>query len=252
MRRRVRGLFFDIDDTFSTDGRISDRAFAALWRAHRAGLILVPVTGRPAGWADHIARMWPVHGVVAENGAMATFLDGDRLRSVYLLDTAARARNRKRLAALQQEILRAVPGAGVASDQPYRLFDLAIDFCEDVPALDDDQVQRIVALFRRRGATAKVSSIHVNGWFGHYDKLGMCRRFAREVLGIDLDRQRDRFLFVGDSPNDAPLFEYFPSAVGVANLRRFIPQVETLPRYLTRGRSGAGFAEVIRGVLEVR
>lgn len=248
----VRGLFFDIDDTFSSEGRVTAQAYSALWRAHRAGLTLVPITGRPAGWADHIARMWPVDGVVAENGALATYRSEQRLRTIFLLDAATRARNRKRLQALQRTILKQVAGAGLASDQAYRLFDLAIDFCEDVPRLDPSQVQRIVELFRAAGATAKVSSIHVNGWFGDYDKLGMCRRFAREVLAVDLDRQRRRYLFVGDSPNDAPLFAYFPHAVGVRNLERFVDQVDTLPRYLTRRPSGAGFAEVVRSVLTAR
>jgi HAD superfamily hydrolase (TIGR01484 family) len=252
MRRGVRGIFFDIDDTFSTDGQISDVAYRALWRAHRAGLTLVPITGRPAGWADHIGRMWPVAGVVAENGALATYRAGGRLRTVYLLDAATRARNRQRLQRLQREILRAVPGSGLASDQPYRLFDLAIDYCEDVPALPPAAVQRIVELFQRRGATAKVSSIHINGWFGRYDKLGMCRRFCRDVLGFDLDAARRHYLFVGDSPNDAPMFAYFPNAIGVANVRRFADQLAAAPRFVTRQRCGAGFAEVVAGVLAAR
>jgi len=250
--RAVRGLFFDIDDTFTTDGQITKEAFSALWRARAAGLVLVPITGRPAGWADHIARMWPVDGVVAENGAMACYLKDGKLRCTYLLDASARARNRRKLDRLREEILAAVPGAGLASDQPYRLFDLAIDFCEDVPPLPAEDVHKIVSLFERRGATAKVSSIHVNGWFGDYDKLGMCRRFAREVLGVDLDRQRRRYLFAGDSPNDAPMFGYFPNSVGVANVRRFADQLDARPRFVTRGRSGRGFAELVRAVLRAR
>jgi len=250
--RALRGILFDIDDTFSSEGKISAEAFSALWRARRAGLTLVPITGRPAGWADHIARMWPVDGVVAENGALASYMQGGKLRTTYLLDTATRARNRRKLARLQEEILAAVPGAGLASDQAYRLFDLAIDFCEDVPPLSRAEIDEIVARFRAAGATAKVSSIHVNGWYGDYDKLGMCRRFMREVLGVDLDRERRRYLFVGDSPNDAPMFAFFPNAVGVSNLRRFADEVEVLPRYVTRGRSGRGFAEVVRSVLRAR
>ncbi|MBN2360408.1 MAG: HAD-IIB family hydrolase [Deltaproteobacteria bacterium] len=252
MRRTVRGIFFDIDDTLSTDGKITDLAYRALWRAHRAGLTLVPITGRPAGWADHIGRMWPVAGVVAENGALATYWAAGKLRTLFLLDAPTRARNRRRLSRLRREILRAVPGAAVASDQPYRLFDLAIDYCEDVPALPHDAAQRIVELFEQRGASAKISSIHVNGWFGRYDKLGMCRRFCRDVLGFDLDRARRRYLFVGDSPNDAPMFEYFPNSVGVANVRRFADRLAAAPRYVTRRRCGAGFAEVVAAVLNAR
>lgn len=250
--RRVRGIFFDIDDTLSSDGKIEAHAYSALWRARRAGLLLVPVTGRPAGWADHIARMWPVDGVVAENGGLACYLAQGRLQTIYLLNAATRARNRQRLQRLQQQILHEVPGCGVASDQAYRQFDLAIDYCEDVAPLPRAAVDRIVELFRAAGATAKVSSIHVNGWYGAYDKLGMCRRFANEVLRVDLDKRKQQYVFIGDSPNDSPMFEYFPNAVGVANLRRFADRCEALPRYVTRGRSGRGFAEVIRLLLKAR
>ena len=73
-----------------------------------------------------------------------------------------------------------------------------------------------------RGLTAKVSSIHVNGWFGAYDKLAMTKQLMREAFG-DRSRRRARehYVFVGDSPNDAPMFAYFPHAVGVANIREF-------------------------------
>jgi len=57
--KNVRYLFTDIDDTISTEGKITQQAYDALWRADDAGLVIVPVTGRPAGWCDHIARMWP-------------------------------------------------------------------------------------------------------------------------------------------------------------------------------------------------
>ena len=67
-RRAVRAVFFDIDDTLTTQGRLTADAYAAVERLHRAALTVVPITGRPAGWCDHIARMWPVSAVVGENG----------------------------------------------------------------------------------------------------------------------------------------------------------------------------------------
>ena len=142
-----------------------------------------------------------------------------------------------------------VPGAAVASDQGYREADLAIDYCEDVPPLGAPAVDRIVGIMREAGMTAKVSSIHVNGWFGEYDKLGMTRTLARERFATDLDARRAEYVFVGDSPNDAPLFAYFPHSVGVANVRRFAGRVDAWPAYVTRAAAGAGFAEVADRVL---
>jgi hydroxymethylpyrimidine pyrophosphatase-like HAD family hydrolase len=175
-----------------------------------------------------------------------------RLRKRYVATGAERGANRRRLAEVAEAILREVPGAALASDQPYRESDLAIDFCEDVPRLPDDAIDRIMALMRAAGMTAKMSSIHVNGWFGAYDKLAMTRTLLREEFGIDVDAERDRFIFVGDSPNDAPMFEHFPCSVGVANVRAFIGRIATPPAYVTECESGAGFAELAAHLLAAR
>jgi HAD superfamily hydrolase (TIGR01484 family) len=238
--RQIAVVFCDIDDTLTVAGRIPAAAFGALWRAHEAGLRVVPVTGRPAGWCDHIARMWPVAAVVGENGALAFRMEGERMRRSYAPREPDAA---ERLAQIREQVLAEVPGCKVAADQPYREYDLAIDFAEEVPRLDDDAIDRIVQIFEQHGATAKVSSIHVNGYFGSYDKLSMCRRCAADLLGTELDPQRA--IFVGDSPNDEPMFRFFPHAVGVANVRAWVHRMQTLPAYVTDAPGGEGFAEVI-------
>ena len=250
-RRAIRWVLTDIDDTLTTHGRLPAVAYAALERLRAAGLKVVPITGRPAGWCDHIARMWPVDGVVGENGAFWFRHDDEARRLVrrFLADDATRAANRRRLDALAARILAEVPGCALASDQLYREADLAIDFCEDVPPLPDAAVARIVALFEEAGATAKVSSIPVNGWFGTYDKLSMTRLLFAEVFGQDLEAVRERCVFVGDSPNDAPMFAWFPDAVGVANVRRFAGRMPALPAFVTEHEGGQGFAEVAEALL---
>ena len=247
----IRGLFFDIDDTLTTEGRLTAAAYAALERWKSAGKIAVPITGRPAGWCDHIARMWPVDAVVGENGAFYFCYDRGqrRLEKRFLHAKATRVANRVRMVAVRERILAQVPGCAPASDQNYREADLAIDFCEDVPALGLPVAERIAELMHAAGMSAKISSIHVNGWFGDYDKLGMTRTFARERLGIDLDAMKDEFAFAGDSPNDAPMFAYFAHSVGVANVRRYEALLTSKPAYVTRGEGGCGFAELIGHLL---
>jgi HAD superfamily hydrolase (TIGR01484 family) len=244
--RDIRGVFCDIDDTLTSEGKLTARAYTALERLHAAGKLVVPITGRPAGWCDHIARMWPVDAVVGENGAFYFYYDGARKKLVqrFVFDAQTRAANREKMSAVRERILREVPGCALASDQHYREADLAIDFCEDVPRLPFDAVDRIVALMRAAGMTAKISSIHVNGWFGDYDKLGMTRALMQERYGIDLARAQAHYLFVGDSPNDAPMFRFFTNAVGVANVADFGARLGDAPAYVTSGRSGAGFVEV--------
>jgi HAD superfamily hydrolase (TIGR01484 family) len=251
-RRDVRGVLFDIDDTLTTEGRLTAEAYAAMERLGQAGLFAVPITGRPAGWCDHIARMWPVDGVVGENGALYFCYDRARrtMRRRYIVGAESRASGRERLQSVAQEILQVVPGAAVAADQSYRETDLAIDFCEDVPRLGALAVDQIVSIMQKRGLTVKVSSIHVNGWFGNYDKLTMTKQLMAECHGIDLDAERARFVFIGDSPNDAPMFAYFPHSVGVANVSEFAARIAHPPAYVTQQPCGKGFRELADCILQ--
>jgi len=253
-RHAIRGVFADIDETLTTEGALTAAAYAALERLHQAGLLCVAITGRPAGWCDHIARMWPVDAVVGENGAFYFRYDRNkrRLTRRFWLSEDERATNRARLDALARRILAEVPCVAIASDQPYRVADLAIDYCEDVARAPDEAVDRVLEIFRAEGATAKASSIHVNGWFGDYDKLEMTRIMLAECFGIDLDAERERFVFIGDSPNDAPMFAAFPHAVGVANVADFARRIATPPAYVTPSRAGAGFAELADALLAAR
>jgi hydroxymethylpyrimidine pyrophosphatase-like HAD family hydrolase len=189
--------------------------------------------------------------VVGENGAFYFWLDEKerKLKKRFLDTDSVRAEKRQRLISIRDEILAAVPGCALASDQHYREADLAIDYCEDVPPLGPEAVKQICSLFNAHGATCKVSSIHVNGWFGEYDKLGMAKRFMQERFGLDLDGVRDSFAYCGDSPNDEPMFQYFPMSVAVKNVLKFVNQMQTLPAYITSLEGGEGFAEFVGHIL---
>jgi HAD superfamily hydrolase (TIGR01484 family) len=253
-RRAVRAVLADIDDTLTTHGRLHAVAYTALERLREAGLLVIPVTGRPAGWCDHIARMWPVDAVVGENGAFWFRHDAKARKLVkrYVIGESERTRRAARMEAIGAQILAEVPGCAIASDQPYREADLAIDFCEDVPALPRDAVARIVSLMEEEGLTAKVSSIHVNGWFGGYDKLSTSRLMLAEEFGIDAEADKHRLVFAGDSPNDQPMFAFFPNAVGVANVRDMADLMTRLPRWVTPSAGSAGFAELAAALLDAR
>ena len=140
----------------------------------------------------------------------------------------------------------------MASDQLYRESDLAIDYCEDVARLPGDAVRCIVRLFEDAGATAKVSSVHVNGWFGDCDKLSMTRRMMEECFAVDLEAEKETAIFIGDSPNDAPMFQFFPNAIGVANVCDFGDLLTVEPAYVTEARAGAGFAEAAEALLAAK
>lgn len=257
----LRLLFTDIDGTVTDEsGRIPARVFTALEAARDAGLEVIPVTGRPAGWCDLIARTWPVAGVVGENGGLwfrrrqeADRGAGARMERIYAQDEETRATNRERLLAVAEAVLREVPGAALASDQAYREFDVAVDFCEDVEHLGEDAIDAIVARFEGAGCHVKVSDIHVNAWYGAFDKASMCKRVGEEGYGLDLfGADGGAAVYFGDSPNDAPLFAAFPLAVGVANVRALAHRIEHLPAYVTAGRGCDGFVEGVERLLALR
>ena len=247
LKKSIRFVLTDIDDTLTWRGLLPAAALAAMERLRAAGVRTIPITGRPAGWCDHIARMWPVAAVVGENGAFYYRYDRGlrKMERSYFKTAEARAVDRSRLETLKAEILAEVPGCAVSADQAFREADLAIDFCEDVPRLSAPDVDRIVRMFEAAGAQAKVSSIHVNGWFGDYDKLTMTRRLFQDAFQEELEAIKSQVIFAGDSPNDQPMFGFFPNAVGVANVRGFSDRMSVLPAWVTRREGGLGFAELV-------
>lgn len=252
--RNLSGIFFDIDDTFTASGKILPLAFQALWDLKNSGLKVVPITGRPAGWCDHIARMWPVDGIVGENGALYFWFDNKekKLKRRFIDPEKIRSEKRKKLSLISGEILSTVSGAATASDQLYRETDLAIDYCEDVSPLNKKSVNRICSIFQKHGAQCKVSSIHVNGWFGDYNKLKMTKILAKELWGIDLDNNKEVYLFCGDSPNDEPMFQYFPYTAGVKNVLCFIDRMQYMPTFVASKEGGDGFVEIVKTILQYR
>lgn len=251
-------MLTDIDDTITTEGQLGCKAYEALWKLHHAGLKVIPITGRPAGWCEMIARFWPVDGVIGENGGFYFRYASEkakaqkRMKRWFFSDDKTIKTNQQKLVEIQKQILSEVPQAAVSSDQFCRLMDLAIDFCEDVTPLDKVQVQKIVNIFEKHGAQAKVSSIHVNGWFGNYNKLSTTFEFFKKEFQMNEAEVLQKSIFVGDSPNDEPLFEKFPLSFGVANVSNFASQMRTLPQFTANSAGGEGFAEIAERILTVQ
>ena len=219
--RGITGILTDIDDTITLGGKLTEEGFRALWKAFDSGLMVIPVTGRPAGWCDMIARMWPVSGVIGENGAFYFYMKSGKLCRHFVQDREKRRENLLRLRRIEEEILARVPGVRVSADQPYRESDLAIDFREDVPDRGIEVASQIKRIFEKHGARAKISSIHVNGWYGDYDKLSTTKLFFRDVLKVNLEEKKGNFLFTGDSPNDGPMFEFFDFSCVIGDIEQY-------------------------------
>jgi HAD superfamily hydrolase (TIGR01484 family) len=261
-RRNLVGVFTDIDDTLTTHGSITPDALQALADLKAAGLIVIPITGRPIGWcapfmAGTDAPAWPVDAMVAENGAVA-FLHQiglqppsdmrEKLSKLYQQDAATLAANRVRMQQVADKVLRDVPGVQLTRDGGGRETDLAFDYNE-FAHLTPTQVQQVLAVLQAAGMHTTVSSIHIHGCFGDFNKwMGACWIF-RELFGRDLAQELDRWAFVGDSGNDQAMFQHFTHSVGVANVAQFADQMQHLPRYVAPSARGAGFAEVAAAIL---
>ena len=244
--KKIKYLLTDIDDTLTDEGFLHAEAYAALWSLQEKGIHVIPVTGRPAGWCEMIARQWPVAGVVGENGGFYFRYHDKKMHRYFFFDEKTQQQNREKLEKIRVEVLEKVPGCDIASDQFCRLMDLAVDFCEDVPALPKASVQKIVDIFHAHGAQAKISSIHVNGWFGEYSKVSMALELLSREFQISAAQAKQVCAFSGDSPNDEPMFIFFPYSFAVANIQNFLDEIKTKPAYVTNKRGGGGFAEIAK------
>jgi HAD superfamily hydrolase (TIGR01484 family) len=249
--RGLRGIFCDVDDTLTRDGALVPAAYEAVARAKRAGLRVVPVTGRPAGWAAVLASTWPIDAAIGENGAVYFRGAGRAVTPVFWDTDEVRMRNRAQIEAIRADVLERVPQARTADDQWLRLCDLAFDIGE-TQQLEEPRISAILHAIESHGALAVRSTVHAHAILGSWDKAGMCVRLARELWNEDLDLNRTSYLFIGDSPNDQACFTYFPLSVGVANVTRFVPQLNPPPAYVTDEEGGDGFAELVNLLLAER
>ena len=249
----IKFILTDIDDTLTSDGRLKSNAYMAMERLSDNGYKVIPVTGRCAGWCDHIARMWPVYGVVGENGAFFFSYDhmNKKMNNFYSQSEEERSDNYKVLNKIKNKILESVSGTAEASDQEYRVTDLAIDFAEDVPKLPQNKIKDIVDIAQQNGAVAKISSIHVNCWIGSHNKLSTSLKILKDNFGLNDDEIQNNSIFIGDSPNDSTMFGFFKNSVGVANVVDQINSIESPPKYITTNFSGDGFVELVDFILDI-
>ena len=249
--RSLTGVCFDIDDTVTTHGTLDPDAYQSLFALKASGLKLLAVTGRPLGFAEIVARTWPVDAAVGENGAGFIARVGNTLRSGYWDPVELRATQQRSLLRIRERVADELPEVSVSSDSWARRCDLAFDIGEQVH-VPRATVDQLVRLLEREGAEASVSSIHAHAQLGQHDKARGCALAAHALWGLTEDTLREQFLFVGDSGNDAAAFAFFALTVGVANVVTQLDRLPTAPAYVTPSPYGAGFAELARTLLALR
>ncbi len=249
--RRLRGLLFDLDDTLLDGTLLTETAYAALWQLHRAGLRLVAVTGRPAGFGEVIARQWPIDGVVTENGAVAFYREGNSVRRIEEVDEATRRARRIRLASVYETLRESFPEVRLAADVHLRQSDLAIDVGES-QEVSPELRKAIAKKARELGVRTFLSSIHLHLTLDVHDKASGAIAFLCEHFGEDPTSARADYAFIGDSGNDAPCFAAFRTTFGVANVKASLGSFAVTPKYVASKPRGEGFAEIATRILELR
>ena len=244
----VQFVLTDMDETLTYRGRLAAATYSALERLQDNGIRVIPVTAAPAGWCDQMARMWPVDGVIAENGGL--FLtrgqDGHSVTRTYWHAQQHVDDVQRQLQAIAATIEAAIPMAQRADDQAFRLTSLAYR------RTGTEQDQRMVSALLAAGADATINNLWVLGWLGGYDKLSMSKRVLAEAFGVDAETARDVVAYSGDSTNDAPMFAYFKHTAGVSTVVDYLPQLPVPPAWVTRGPGGVGFVEFADAILRSR
>ncbi len=247
-------IFTDIDDTITHDGMMPHETLKAMYDLQEAGIAVVLVTGRPAGWCDYFARMWPVSAIVGENGAFYFSYNRQtkKMKRSFLVSEQERKENRAKLDILKEKILAEVPECKISADQPFRIADLAIDISEDVEPLNEKLIKKISRIIEDHEAVHKISSIHINCWYGTYDKLSCFNEFLEDFTGKSIAEYSDKIIYVGDSPNDEPMFRGLKNTVAVANIQKYVEMLKSPPAFITTKKSAAGFLELVDIILSKR
>lgn len=244
--RDIRFVLTDMDETLTFNGRLAAKTYMALERLQGAGIKVIPVTAAPAGWCDQMARMWPVDGVIGENGGFffSRKEDGHGVKRYFWHNDEARKKISERLLSIGEQVKSILPEARFADDQPFRLTSVAFS-----NSTEHNLRESILAVLTEAGADVTVNNLWLLGWLGGYDKLAMTQRVLKEFYDIDINCEQSSILYSGDSTNDAPLFSFFEHTVGVSTITDYLDQIPKSPRWVTKGPGGAGFVEMVDAVL---
>jgi HAD superfamily hydrolase (TIGR01484 family) len=249
--KKPKIIFTDVDDTLTLNGELPVATLTALYRLRDAGIKVIPVTGACAGWCDQIARLWPVSAVIGENGAFCIEKSDDGLCYVDTQSKQQRQQHHQTLEQVANTIIQAFPLLGLAQDNVYRRYDLAIDFNQQCKGSTEQDIQAALSLIHSKGVKATASSIHINLWKGEHDKkYGALAWLSRHRPNWTAENIKEHCAYIGDSLNDEVMFEFFPNTAGVANIAPHLDKLKSLPKKIMSRPGGEGFSEWVDELLQ--
>lgn len=232
----IKYIISDVDDTITKNGKLLPHALDALYKLKASGRTIVLLTGGSAGWSDTYIRQWPVDAVIAESGAVFLgYSKGGEITSIINPEI-----QQDKALKLRRKLMEYTSAYPFSSDQFARVFDVAYDK-KKMSNAEKTALKNILTLF---GASFSESSIHINAWFGDYNKKSSLRYFMTNVLSISEEEYLEKGMYIGDSLNDEPLFGYFPLSVGMHSVEDMKSSFKELPTYISQYGGGDGFFEV--------
>jgi len=237
-------IFTDVDDTLTLHGELPVATLDALYRLRDANILVIPVTGACAGWCDQIARLWPVAAVIGENGAFCIEKHQGHLIYVDTQSEQERKDHYQTLHAIAKIMVEKTPFLGVAQDNAYRRYDLAIDYNQHYKGATEEDIQQTLGWIHSMGVKATASSIHINMWLGEFDKKqGALFWLQRHRPNWSVEDIKHHCAYIGDSLNDEAMFAFFDNTAAVANIEPYLNQLKHLPGKVLCCPGGEGFVE---------
>lgn len=258
--KSIKWLFTDVDDTLTWKGSLPLESMIALHKLAVAGVRVVPVTGACAGWCDQIAKLWPVDGVIGENGAfwMQKSSNGFITKADISLDKMKRQQNK--LIDKLNVLLLDYPDVDFAQDQVFRFCDVAINLSQDRVPLSTEVCRELMEKITKltidgQRVYATESSIHLNIWVGEHSKRLTVEKYLRNeaVLNARPDLINiNEIAYIGDSLNDESMFEWLSLTFGVRNIEPTLARFKDKPKFMTTKKGGYGFAELADVILAAK
>ncbi|WP_376712199.1 HAD-IIB family hydrolase [Vibrio ruber] len=254
--KKIEWLLTDVDDTLTWRGRIPPETLASLERLHRSGVKVVAVTGACAGWCDHIAKLWPLYGVIGENGAFWMIKNRHGFQTHYTQPLETMRLRQEQLREKIGTILADYPDVDFAADQGYRICDVAINLSQDRIPVDKAIAQEITQRIRSldidgEPVNVMLSSIHINAWVGEHSKQRSGQSFLHRMTEQD-EIDLATVTYVGDSHNDESMFAWLPLTFGVNNILAIMDDLTHQPSFITERNGGYGFSELADNLLQLR
>jgi HAD superfamily hydrolase (TIGR01484 family) len=231
----------DIDGTLTRAGRFTSELLESIDLLTANGIKLLLVTGRSAGWVSAVNNYLPVVGSIAENGGIYFNNDGEfdfltRIENIEL--------HRKQLANRFWELQESYPQIQESVDNQFRI----TDWTFDIAGLNNLELDQIASKCQFWGYSFTFSTIQCHIKPQQQDKGVAISQVLKQYFP---ELKPTQVITVGDSPNDASMFDrfLFPRSVGVANIQHYASQLIHQPQYITKSPEVAGFCELVSSLI---